>query len=191
MAKIVIIGGGVIGSGLAWHLAKAGVADDTVVIEPDPTYEFAATPRAVGGIRFVQGLRENFEMSRFGHEVYSRFTETVDTSDDPVDVNYHTVGYIFLGKGKDVATFEADHEMLAGAGANVQLLDRAGLEELMPSFDFKDVDAGLHSPDDARIDPHAALQGFRKAATRLGIRYLQDRVVDIERDNVKATAVKL
>ena len=31
--------------GLAWHLAKAGVADDTVVIEPDPTYEFAATPR--------------------------------------------------------------------------------------------------------------------------------------------------
>ena len=64
MAKIVIIGGGVIGSGLAWHLAKAGVADDTVVIEPDPTYEFAATPRAFGGIRFVQGLRENFEMSR-------------------------------------------------------------------------------------------------------------------------------
>ena len=191
MAKIVIIGGGVIGSGLAWHLAKAGAADDTVVIEPDPTYEFAATPRAFGGIRFVQGLRENFEMSRFGHEVYSRFTETVDTSDDPVDVNYHKVGYIFLGKGKDVATFEADHEMLAGAGANVQLLDRAGLEELMPSFDFKDVDAGLHSPDDARIDPHAALQGFRKAATRLGIRYLQDRVVDIERDNVKVTAVKL
>ena len=101
MAKIVIIGGGVIGSGLAWHLAKAGAADDTFVIEPDPTYEFAATPRAFGGIRFVQGLRENFEMSRLGHEVYSRFTETVDTGDDPVDVNYHTVGYIFLGKGKD------------------------------------------------------------------------------------------
>ena len=46
MPKIVIIGGGIMGSGLAWHLAKAGAAADVVVIEPDPTYEFAATPRA-------------------------------------------------------------------------------------------------------------------------------------------------
>jgi glycine/D-amino acid oxidase-like deaminating enzyme len=51
MAKIVIIGGGVIGSSIAYYLALAGHAADVVVIEPDPTYEFAATPRATGGIR--------------------------------------------------------------------------------------------------------------------------------------------
>jgi len=44
MAKIVIIGGGVIGSSIAYYLALAGHAADVVVIEPDPTYEFAATP---------------------------------------------------------------------------------------------------------------------------------------------------
>jgi FAD-dependent oxidoreductase domain-containing protein 1 len=49
MAKIVIIGGGVIGSSAAYHLAVAGHAGDTVVVEPDPTYEFAASPRATGG----------------------------------------------------------------------------------------------------------------------------------------------
>jgi glycine/D-amino acid oxidase-like deaminating enzyme len=43
LAKIVIIGGGVIGSSIAYHLAQAGDASDVVVVEPDPTYEFAAT----------------------------------------------------------------------------------------------------------------------------------------------------
>jgi glycine/D-amino acid oxidase-like deaminating enzyme len=51
LAKVVIIGGGVIGSSIAYYLAQAGYARDVVVVEPDPTYEFAATPRATGGIR--------------------------------------------------------------------------------------------------------------------------------------------
>jgi len=50
MAKIVIIGGSNRPS-IAYYLALAGHAADVVVIEPDPTYEFAATPRATGGIR--------------------------------------------------------------------------------------------------------------------------------------------
>ena len=69
MAKILIIGGGIIGSSLAWQLAKAGLSDDLIVVEPDPSYEYAATPRAVGGIRFVQGLLENLEMSLYGRTV--------------------------------------------------------------------------------------------------------------------------
>ena len=91
MAKIIIIGGGVIGSGLAWHLAKAGAADDVLVIEPDPTYEFAATPRAFGGIRFVQGIRANLEMSLYGREIYQNFSKTVDTREDPVEIGFHIV----------------------------------------------------------------------------------------------------
>ena len=191
MTKIIIIGGGVIGSGLAWHLAKAGAAADVTVIEPDPTYEFAATPRAFGGIRFVQGLRINIELSQYGRDIYSTFSKSVDKSNDPVDINFHQVGYIFLGQGDAVNIFENDHKMLTSANANVDLLDRAGLKRLMPSFNFDDVDAALHSPDDARIDPHAALQGFRKSATPLGINYLQDRVIDILNDGRKATGVKL
>jgi glycine/D-amino acid oxidase-like deaminating enzyme len=49
MAKIAIIGGGVMGSSIAYYLALAGAASDVIVIEADPTYEFAATPRATGG----------------------------------------------------------------------------------------------------------------------------------------------
>ena len=73
MAKVVIIGGGIIGSSLTWQLAKAGVSNELIVVEPDPSYEYAATPRAVGGIRFVQGLLENLEMSLYGKTVLKIF----------------------------------------------------------------------------------------------------------------------
>jgi len=54
LAKIVIIGGGVIGSSIAYHLAQAGDASDVVVVEPDPTYEFAVSTserNCIGGRR--------------------------------------------------------------------------------------------------------------------------------------------
>ena len=72
LAKIVIIGGGVIGSSIAYHLAQAGYAGDVVVLEPDPTYEFAATPRATGGIRQLYTVPENIRMSQYGHEIYGQ-----------------------------------------------------------------------------------------------------------------------
>jgi FAD-dependent oxidoreductase domain-containing protein 1 len=74
MAKIAIIGGGVIGSSIAYYLALAGhAADVAVIIEPDPTYEFAATPRATGGIRQLFTVPENIHMAQYGHEIYGNF----------------------------------------------------------------------------------------------------------------------
>ena len=75
MAGIVIVGGGVIGSSIAYYLRCAGA--DVTVIEPDPTYEFAATPRAIGGIRMLHGVRENVEMSRYGYQVFRDFKRHV------------------------------------------------------------------------------------------------------------------
>ena len=46
MSKIVIIGGGIIGSAVAWYLAKSGMTDVVVVIEADPAYKFSAISRA-------------------------------------------------------------------------------------------------------------------------------------------------
>ena len=54
LAKVVIIGGGVIGSSIAYYLAEAGHAGDVVVIEPDPTYEFAATRAPRAGSAFIR-----------------------------------------------------------------------------------------------------------------------------------------
>jgi len=77
MSRITIIGGGIMGSSIAYHLGRAGMARDITVIEPDPTYELAATPRAVGGVRRLFGNRENVEMSHYSRAVYTAFDKHV------------------------------------------------------------------------------------------------------------------
>ncbi len=191
MAKIIIIGGGIIGSSLAWNLAKSGAGTDVIVVEPDPSYEFAATPRAVGGVRFVQGLRENLLMSLYGQKIFKNFQKIVDIEKDHVELGFHECGYLFLGKGTSADAFQANHQMLTAHGAEIELLDRPKLMAFLPSFNFDDVDVALYSPRDARIDPYAALQGYRKAAIRLGIVYKKDRVVDINHNGSTIRSVSL
>ena len=191
MARIVIVGGGLIGSAVAWYLAKDGAAEDVVVIEPDPTYEFAATPRSVGAVRLIQGLRENLEMSLYGREVYTNFDTLIDTGGDPIGTGFNASGFMFCEQGEAARVFERNHRMSEDVGADVRLLDRSALKAMMPSFRFDDIDAALYSPGDGRIDPHAALQGFRRGALHLGVAYRQDRVTRVEQDNTKATGVTL
>lgn len=192
MPKIVIVGGGIMGSSIAYHLAKAGAAADVTVIEPDPTYQWAATPRSVGGVRLLQGLRQNAEMSLYGHDVYSRFHERVVVDGGSYGVELRKEGYMFLVRGADrAAALEADARMQRELGIAVEILDRKQLEARFPSFDFTDADAGAIAPDSGRIDPHAALMGFRRNAEHLGIAYLKDRVTAIESNSSRATGVRL
>jgi FAD-dependent oxidoreductase domain-containing protein 1 len=192
MAKIVIIGGGVIGSSIAYHLAAAGHAADTVVIEPDPTYEFAASPRATGGIRQLFTVPENIRMAQYGHEVYGQFETLMAVDGEPAPIDFHREGYLWLGSGKDdVAALMANWRVQTAHGARVELIDRKGVKHRFPSMGVDDIDIAAYSPDDGYLDPHSALMGFRRKAVSLGVRYLKDRVVDFAVSGKRVAAVKL
>jgi FAD-dependent oxidoreductase domain-containing protein 1 len=181
MKRIVIVGGGIMGSCIAYHLALAGAAADVVVVEPDPTYEFAATPRAVGGIRLQHALPENVEMSLYGDSVYSDFANKVTGGAVQFDPQFYRMGYLYMVRGAaQVAALNAIADMLEAKGVCLFRLDRAQLRRRYPSFHFNDADAATFSPDDGQIDPNAALMGFRRAAEGRGIRYLQDRVTSLD-----------
>ena len=181
MSRIVIIGGGVMGSSTAYFLAMAGHAGDVTVIEPDPTYEFAATPRATGGVRVIFGVEENIRMSQFGHEVYSRFHDLMAVDGEPADIGYRRGGYMYLGTGRDdVKLLEENCAFQKGFGCDVYLRDRAGIKALFPSLHVDDLDIALHSPNDAFIDPYSVLMGFRRKAISLGVSYRKDRVIGLE-----------
>lgn len=70
-AVFVIVGGGIIGNAAAFFLARRGLAADTIVIEPDPTYEYAATPAGAGGVRRLMSRSENIQMSQFSLDFYA------------------------------------------------------------------------------------------------------------------------
>jgi FAD-dependent oxidoreductase domain-containing protein 1 len=192
MAKIVIIGGGVIGSSTAYHLAIAGHAADVIVIEPDPTYEFAASPRATGGIRQLFTVPENIRMAQYGHEIYGQFETLMAVDGEPAPINFHREGYLWLGSGKaDVDSLTANWRVQTAHDARVELLDRKGVKHRFPSMRVDDIDIAAFSPDDGYMDPYSVLMGFRRKAVSLGVKYLKDRVVDLEVSGKHVVAVKL
>jgi glycine/D-amino acid oxidase-like deaminating enzyme len=192
MADIIIIGGGVIGSSIAYYLAASGRAGEVVVVEPDPTYELAASPRATGGVRQLFSIPENIRMSQYGHEVYGAFETLMAVDGEPAPVNFRRQGYLWLGAGREqVDTLFDNWKIQSANGARVELLDRKGVQHRFPSMRVDDLDIGAFSPDDGFLDPYSALMGFRKKAISLGAVYLKDRVVDFECSNTQVQNVVL
>ncbi|MEM8645183.1 MAG: FAD-dependent oxidoreductase, partial [Pseudomonadota bacterium] len=103
-ADILIIGGGIVGSSIAYFLARAGGAGKITVIEPDPTYEHAATPAANGGIRQLFSLSENIQMAQYGLEFFADFHNEMKLDDQSADIGFTRRGYLFLSDDGDHAT---------------------------------------------------------------------------------------
>lgn len=173
-------------------MAMAGRAGDVCVIEPDPTYEWAAAPRSAGGVRLMYGLPENIEMSRYGREVFLDFARLMDVDGEPGVFPYRRHGYLYLASGSaNVRGMETSFAVQTDQGVANELLDRPALTERFPFLRTEDLDAGLFGPDDGTIDPHAALIGFRRKAERLGVRYLKDKVTSINVRGAKVVGVTL
>jgi FAD-dependent oxidoreductase domain-containing protein 1 len=181
MADIIIIGGSIMGSSIAYHLAMTGRAGNVCVIEPDPSYEWAAAPRSSGGVRLMHGLPENIEMSRYGRKVYKNFARLMDVDGLPGGFEFLEHGYLYLAAGtENVAVAEENWRTQSALGVPNDLLDRDGLAARFPSMNVEDIDAAIHAPQDGFIDPNAAVLGFRRKAISLGVEFVQDKVVDIE-----------
>ncbi|MEM8744258.1 MAG: FAD-dependent oxidoreductase [Pseudomonadota bacterium] len=189
-SDIVIIGGGIIGSAAAYFLAAAGV-DSVTVIEPDATYEKAATPAGAGGVRRLMSRPENIRMSQFSLDFFADFAETMATDGDPADIAFRRQGYLFLTNADGADALVQNFETQTAEAVPAELLDLGALRARFPSIGTEDVALACHSPEDGWIDPHAALMGFRKKAQSLGVTFLKDRVMSLDSSPTAVTAAKL
>ena len=186
---ILVIGGGLLGSSVAYHLARTGRGGRIAVVEPDPTYQFATSPNGAGGVRQLFSRPENVALGRHGLSFYRDFAKTMAVDGQPAEISFRQQGYLFLSDGGDAARMEENFRLQSANGVHAELLDRAGVAERYPSLNVADVAIGVLSPDDAWIDPYAALMGFRRMARHLGVAYLQERVVAWEGDGKLARRV--
>ena len=179
---ILIIGGGIVGSSIAYHLAREGRGGEIVVVEPDPSYEFAATPRGNGGIRQLFSRPENIAMAQYGLAFFRDFETEMAVDGELAPIGFKRQGYLLVSDAGEHDQMERNFRVQSAHGVRVDCLDHAALGARFPSLRTDDVALAVHSPDDAWIDPQAALQGFRRKARSLGVRYLSDRVVDWQGD---------
>ncbi len=180
-ADIIIVGGGIVGSSIAYHLSQLAGAGTVLVLERDHTYTHAATPLANGGIRRLFSLPENIQMADFGLSFYQRFSEDMRVEGHSADIGFRRQGYLFISDNGGAAQMEENFRMQESMGVPVTLLSPTELSRRFSSVKTTGVDLAVLSDQDGWIDPHAALMGFRRKAIASGVTYKEAEVIRLEK----------
>lgn len=178
MPDVLIAGGGIIGCATATYLLRVDPSLDVVVVEPDPTYELAATPRASGGVRQLFTLPENVQLSRYTLDVIADWTDFAATTEPPPDLGWKQQGYLFVGKPEWTDVLRANLTTQRALGVVAEWLEPAEVADRYPALHVDDLGPAVLSPNDGWLDPYAFLVGFERLAKALGATFLADRVTD-------------
>ncbi len=167
--EVVVIGGGVTGSSIAYHLARQG-RQVLVVERTEPASEPAASWASAGGVR-RQG-RHPAE-AQLAIESIGRWPSLEEELD--ADMGYLQGGNLYVGEGDDaperIAAFvRRQHD---SGFADVRLVDRREALEIVPGLS-ETVSAGSFSPRDGQADPALTTRAFARAAERHGATYWND-----------------
>ncbi len=192
-ADVVIVGGGVMGSAIAYFLtAEAAFGGSVLVIERDPSYENCATTRSWGGLRQQFSTPENVQMSLFSLGFFRRAKELLAVDGEGPDLAFKERGYLYLASPAGLPMLEANQALQRELGADVALLGRADLAMRFPWLSLEGLaGAAFGETGEGWLDPSAVLHGFRRKAQAQGARYLTDEVVGIERVGERVAAVVL
>lgn len=185
---VAIIGGGAIGAAVAYYLKLMSPSLDVKVIERDPTYGLASTPRASGGVRRLFSLPENIELSKYSIPFFETFRETMAVNGEMAEIGFKKGGYIFVVPPSACDMLKANYETELSLGCNVVWLEPDGIKHKFPSMYVGDLGAAVHSPDDGWLDPHSVLMGFRRKAQSLGASFLAEEVTGMARNGNRVTA---
>ena len=174
MSDVVIIGGGVMGSSIAWHLLSDPNFGGTVtVIERDPAYARASSALSASSIRQQFSTPLNIHLSRFGIGFLRRAHELLD-----VDLGLKEPGYLFLASAAGEAVLRANHAVQKGQGCAVELLDPAAIRGRFPWISTEGVVQASHGiANEGWFDGPSLMQAFRGKARALGAAYIADEVV--------------
>ncbi|MBL8710271.1 MAG: FAD-binding oxidoreductase [Rhodospirillaceae bacterium] len=178
---VVIIGGGVIGSSTAYFLsANPDFSGSIAVVEKDPTYAEAATPRSAGGIRLQFSTAENVLISAFGAAFIKAADEHLSVGNERAGVEFREQGYLFLATGAGLKTLLNNQRLQHELGAATQLLSTQELSNAFPWLNTLDLAGGSFGPvNEGWTDPYSLLQAFKRKARAQGVTYLNDTVVGL------------
>ena len=190
---VVIVGGAVVGSAVAYFLAgPLAFKGSVLVVERDPTYETAATPRSAGGIRQQFSTPENIRMSMFGAAFVGAIGEHLSVDDEVAEIPFVRNGYLFLASEAGLPVLRENHGLQIGLGADIAMLSATELAARFPWLNVEDLVAGtLGLGSEGWTDPYGLLQAFRRKARSLGVTYVKDEVVGLRRDGNRVVALRL
>jgi len=184
-ADVVIIGGGIVGASIAFHLTKAGCRN-VLVIEREAHQGKGSTGKSMGGVRAQFSTPVNILMSLYSIDFFARFEEETG---HPAD--YRPYGYLFVATSdRHLDYLRANRERQLALGLNnVELLSREEIAGMVPQLRSDDIAGGTFCPTDGFVDPHSVMMGFMLRARASGARLWLDTTVtgiEVERGAVRS-----
>lgn len=163
-ARVVIIGGGAVGTSALYHLAKAGWSDCVLLEKNELTA--GSTWHAAGNVPTFSTSWSVMNMQRYSTELYRGLADEVD-----YPMNYHVTGSLRLSHSKErTQEFERACGMGRYQGIGMSMLTPAEAVEMYPFLETHDLHSVLHDPTDGDIDPAQLTQALAKGARNLGAR---------------------
>ncbi len=174
-AEIVIIGGGVVGASVAYHMTERGCSD-VLILEREHSLGLGSTGKATGGVRAQFETDINIKLSLYSLDFFR---------DWDFDCEYEPRGYLFLAT--DLAQLDflkkcSERQRLLGYG-EVEIVDAKTIADMIPGLNCDDITGGSFGPRDGFINPLAVLEGFMVAAAMKGARVRTSalvRSIDVE-----------
>jgi len=185
-ADVVIIGGGIVGSSIAWHLTEAG-CKDVLVIERESAQGKGSTGKSMGGVRAQFSTPVNIQMSLYSIPFYARFDERLGHP-----AGYRPQGYLFLATRQSHLDYlSANFEKQTALGLRtVRMLQPEEIRSMLPGLRSDDILGGTFCSTDGFVDPYSAMNGFMASAIEKGaILWKKTELTGIVKDHGGIAAV--
>ena len=167
---IIVIGAGVIGSSVAFHLAELG-AQRVLVLERGRIAE-GTTAQSSGILRTHYSVPQNVDLARRSWRAFERFAEYV--GDDEASAGLVRCGYLIAApEGERCAALAASLDAQAAMGIAVQRLSAQDAQALLPIARFDDAALIGHEPEAGFADAHLVATAFARSARRRGVRFIE------------------
>src|SRR5271165_721710 len=164
-ADVVIIGAGIVGSSIAYHLTEAGIRN-VLVVERETRQGLGSTGKSMGGVRAQFATDVNIRMSVYSIPFFARFEEATGHPS-----GYKPHGYLFMATNEwHMAYLRKNQSRQKSQGLkNVELLTADDIRKVLPQLRSDDIIGGSFCPTDGFVDPESVMNGFMARAVERGV----------------------
>jgi sarcosine oxidase subunit beta len=186
-ADVVIIGGGIVGSSIAWHLTEAS-CKNVLVVERETQQGKGSTGKSMGGVRAQFATAVNIRMSLYSIPFFATFDERMEYPS-----GYRPQGYLFVATShRHMDYLRANGKLQMELGLkSVQQLTPEDVIRMVPQLRADDIVGGSFCSTDGFVDPYSVMKGFMLRASERGARLWRNvQVTGIEVDGSGVTGVR-